>query len=230
MTRHSTEKYTCPHCKKNFQFTKWQSINVTLSPILEERMFDKSLFTEICPTCKKSIFINYDYLYHDMENKILIQHVTNEKSLDTAYKLFSHQDELISQELSYDDDYIIRIVGNYNELVEKLDIFNCGYDDRIIEMCKIFILNSFYESTPEIDLKKNTIEIYFGGDDENDIFGIFVNEELVSTSDFSQELYDELEETYIDILDREDAHELIVSEAWAVNFLAKHTDATFEEL
>ena len=66
-------KITCPACNIEGPYTIWDSVNVDLDPELKSKVMDGSLFTWVCPNCRKSFNAPYSFLYHDMTHAFMIQ-------------------------------------------------------------------------------------------------------------------------------------------------------------
>jgi len=64
-------KITCPNCDTEGPYTVWDSVNVDLDPELKSKVMDGSLFTWVCPNCKKSFNAPYSFLYHDMTHNFM---------------------------------------------------------------------------------------------------------------------------------------------------------------
>ena len=72
-------KITCPACNTEGPYTIWDSVNVDLDPELKSKVMDGSLFTWVCPNCKKSFNAPYSFLYHDMTHNFMV-YFDSEKS------------------------------------------------------------------------------------------------------------------------------------------------------
>jgi hypothetical protein len=72
-------KITCPACNSEGAYTVWDSVNVDLDPDLKSKVMDGSLFTWVCPNCKKSFNAPYSFLYHDMTHNFMV-YFESEKS------------------------------------------------------------------------------------------------------------------------------------------------------
>lgn len=66
-------KITCPDCNTEGTYTVWDSVNVDLDPELKSKVMDGSLFTWVCPNCKKNFNAPYSFLYHDMTHNFMVQ-------------------------------------------------------------------------------------------------------------------------------------------------------------
>ena len=45
--------------------------------------------------------------------------------------------------------YLARIVTSPNQLIEKIQIFDAGKDDRIMELVKLLVTDSLHENNPD---------------------------------------------------------------------------------
>lgn len=66
-------KINCPDCNTEGPYTVWDSVNVDLDLELKSKVMDGSLFTWVCPNCKKSFNAPYSFLYHDMTHNFMVQ-------------------------------------------------------------------------------------------------------------------------------------------------------------
>lgn len=67
----------------------------------------------------------------------------NEKEVGKTQELF------LNARTDMESDYKFRVVVSREELLEKLEIFDAGLDDRVVEVEKIFLLAGIMEKYPE---------------------------------------------------------------------------------
>lgn len=122
---------SCLHCAKTFSVDKVNSVKA--SDALCQSVRSGEYFKWTCPECGREAVLNFPFLYHDEENGVLIL------LTQTPVK-----GEGVPQ------GYRGRVVGTPGELVEKLNIFEAGLDDVVVEMCKYVTLN---ELTKDVTLR-----------------------------------------------------------------------------
>ena len=133
MSRHHIEKVTCPSCHHEGDFELWDSINTALDPEMKEKVLNKSIFLYTCPSCGETFRLNYPTLYHQMEDLIMI-YLVSESEVEKTYEMFYGENALFDFRT---EKYLSRIVTSPNQLVEKIQIFDAGKDDRIMELVKL---------------------------------------------------------------------------------------------
>jgi hypothetical protein len=153
---------------------------VTLDPALRERVLSGSIQKHACPTCKQTFTIDTDLLYHDMKRKFMISYQSapggHTQPVDTRFL------EGIGAMMS---QYQLRFVITWNQLTEKIRIFEAGLDDAQIELMKLFVAQKAFG---HVDFPDDTI--YFAGK-RQPLFGagslrfeIYQNGGLWATSEF----------------------------------------------
>lgn len=146
----------CPACQKDGEFKRYETINITKNPSLRNEIMNRSIFTYICPHCGEKITVSYDCVYLDTENRYCVALIENEVPSEV---------EGISAK-----DYTVRIVNSINSFIEKIALFEDGIDDRVCELCKLFLGESYEE--------QNNAELlaayYSGRDTENDNIHFFL--------------------------------------------------------
>ncbi len=118
----------CPHCKTPQNLSYYSTVNVKLHPELKAKVLDGSLNAQKCSNCAKEINFRSPFLYHDMENSFMIQF--NPKGKMDAVALAQVQEDLKGR------GYIHREVHHYPHLIEKINTFNYGMNDLVIEKIK----------------------------------------------------------------------------------------------
>lgn len=157
MSLPKSDQLTCVKCGTAFPITYWASVNVTLNPELRDEVLNGKIRTQECPSCGQSFFLNLDLLYHDMQNKFMISFhaprpgrqieypdqlnaVTEpEGTLSEEEQHRLMMDMLLAASEKSMADYRRRIVTSWNQLKEKILIFEAGLEDGALEIIKIGI-------------------------------------------------------------------------------------------
>ena len=187
---------TCPKCNKSHPFTIWQSINTSLDPEMKAAVIDLSAFLFECPTCGEKNYVNYSFLYHQMVDKIMIHYASSDKDAEEVCKMLAGDAPAGMLQDMRKNNYLTRLVRTHNELREKIMIFDNGLDDRIIELLKADIFNTFIKDNPD---SKDVEILYFRGDEKNYI-QILADGKSQGIEELSDELYEELAQEYTDKL------------------------------
>ena len=185
---------TCPKCKKISPFTIWSSINTMLDPEMKQAVRDRSAFQFICPDCGLKTYFDYGFLYHRMEDKIMLYYVDSEEDEKAVEQILAGDDPMGMMKDIKEDEYIIRIVRSRNELLEKLEIFDAGLDDRIVELCKVHALAVYQSEHPG----EESIETLYYRDQEGkrNCVLIISDGQKKGMTEIPPQLYDDLKEKY----------------------------------
>ena len=228
MSRCHEEIIKCPNCGHETPFTIWESINTTLNPELKEKVRSDELFKFTCHHCGLTALVDYPFLYHQMEDKIMIYYTSNREDeyvnqlSKTRRLLEDKNNDLLSKIYKIEKQ---RVVATRAEFKEKLQILDAGLDDRVIEMMKLFVASYYFDDNP-----KGTIEdIYFIHSKDETKFIIKHDDNSWGSNNYIQELYDDLKKNYKDVLDRED-NDLIVDAKWASNFIDTYHEQIKKDL
>ena len=62
----------CPECDYQNNVDVYESVKVTIDPDLKEKILDDSFRKFVCENCKFESILEYGFMYHDMDKKILI--------------------------------------------------------------------------------------------------------------------------------------------------------------
>lgn len=139
-------KVTCPNCKKVFETTVFGSLNTSYSPDVIETVINGERFDAKCPYCGFVANLEYDLLYHDMIHGAMIWviHKDNPKYLKKIEEIRASQRP---------PHYVTRIVPDMNGLREKAACLASGKDDRIVELCKVFLVSQLNQQMPDFDIR-----------------------------------------------------------------------------
>ena len=130
---------TCPKCKTGFPITYWTSVNVTLDPHLRECVFSGDIHQYSCPQCGQGVVIQTPLLYHDATRRFMIYFVAErpDKPITWNTKFLEDTARTLPK-------YQFRFVTSWDDLIEKVTIFENGWDDTIIEMLKLFVTEKVF--------------------------------------------------------------------------------------
>lgn len=214
-----SDKITCPKCGQESEFQMWRSINVSLDPEMKRKIVDQSAFDFACPHCGVHTKVVYPFLYHDMGVHMMMYFVSEEE-VEKTYNLFRGEDDKFKNLFAGMDEekYVYRIVTDLNSVREKIMIFDEGYDDRVIELMKIFLQQHMQNQNPEF----KTEAIYFDScmdNNEGTGFVLLSEDGQFASVSFVEEIYDSFKEL-ID-KNRPAIHEddLIIDFEWAAGAL-----------
>ena len=185
--------FTCPKCGKDHPFVIWKSINTTLDPEMKAKVKDRSAFLFECPSCGEKTYVDYGLLYHQMEDRIMIDYAVSDESAEEFIRSLNEEDPtgLLAD---IKKGYLNRIVRSQNELIEKIAIFDEGLDDRIIEVFKIYVLYKFHNENPNCE----DIEILYFRDQNKNCVQVIADGKNQAVAEISAEFYEELCQEYKD--------------------------------
>lgn len=134
------ETIKCPSCHEKSELTVWQSINASDSDLKSDLLKGKiNVFT--CGECGQKALFPSPLLYCDDDKKLVISFSPQEDETK-RHTLFEEikKSSKESGELENYPDYNLRFVTSYNELLEKILIFDAHFNDKVIEVIKLLIL------------------------------------------------------------------------------------------
>lgn len=131
----------CAVCGQTALVDVYDSINVGINPELKDKVKDGSLFVWECPHCGRANLIRRQTLYHDPEQKLMIWLVPQGVLSASEEAAVEQHLATISASMQSSDNnelsgYVLRRVSDVGSLIEKVNIFDAGLDDVVIEMCK----------------------------------------------------------------------------------------------
>ena len=213
MSRHHIEKVTCPSCHHEGDFELWDSINTALDPEMKEKVLNKSIFLYTCPSCGETFRLNYPTLYHQMEDLIMI-YLVSESEVEKTYEMFYGENALFDFRT---EKYLSRIVTSPNQLVEKIQIFDAGKDDRIMELVKLLATDSLLENNPDEEFD----ELRFAVDDDGTNILVIINKGETTGAVDIDDMYDFASSHCTDFKDLRDDEDIVINREWILNKLAE---------
>lgn len=219
------EMITCPKCGKQSGFTIWSSLNTKLNPEEKEKVVTGELFRFTCPECGYCSVVDYGFLYHQMEDHMMIYYVQDDENYKGAYEIFTGkkpngEDSEFKVFEAYGDgmsDYLYRIVKSQNSLREKIRVFDDGKDDRIIEIMKCFVSANILNHHPEI----TDFELFYDGTPDSNDFAIVAADGASLHASVPEGAYEDLQESFSERLpDIKDKKDLLIDADWAMRFVA----------
>lgn len=123
----------CSKCGRSHEAQVYPGINVAETPELKDRVKDGSLFLTECPYCGQRDLVSTSLLYHDPAERLMILLTNEPSSVDPRLLETFRTSEVLAE-------YSARIVTSVGDLIEKVNIFDAGLDDVVLEMCKYVTL------------------------------------------------------------------------------------------
>jgi len=124
---------TCFSCGEKHEVTYYSGINTAEEPELKARVKDGSLFLWECPHCGKTNLVSGQTIYHDPEEKLMIWLLPPGFVPEEKVRLIEKSLTSASETL---EGYTFRRVEDVGSLIEKVNIFDAGLDDTIMELVK----------------------------------------------------------------------------------------------
>ena len=125
---------TCRTCGHTFPITYWGSVNATLDPHLKDEIFSGELRRQQCPACEQQFEVDADLLYHDIERKLMIAYRTS-----AGGQVPSFRSSFLEKMAAALPLHQLRIVTSWNQLKEKILIFEAGLNDTAVEVIKLVV-------------------------------------------------------------------------------------------
>ncbi|MGN1115645.1 MAG: CpXC domain-containing protein [Candidatus Ornithomonoglobus sp.] len=132
----------CPKCEHMSDVTVWSSITVKDSPDLKKDLLAGKVNIFRCPNCEQAGLMPHPMLYSDEDKRLMITFSPTDDAV-VKQQLFEkvQSSSKESGEIEKLEGYNLRFVSDYNELLEKILIFDNGFNDKAIEVIKLMILS-----------------------------------------------------------------------------------------
>ncbi len=132
----------CPKCSQMSEVTVWSSITAKDSEDLKADLLAGRINMFRCSSCEYTALMPHPMLYNDEVKKLMISFsptndpVLKEQMFENIKKSSSESGELVKLE-----GYNLRFITDYNELLEKILIFDNDLNDKTIEVIKLMVLS-----------------------------------------------------------------------------------------
>lgn len=149
----------CPKCEQMSEVTVWSSITVKDSPDLKKDLLHGRINIFRCPNCEQAGLMPHPMLYNEEDKKLMISFSpTNDPVLrEQLYeKVQSSSKE--SGELDKLEGWNLRFVTDYNELLEKVLIFDNDLNDKAVEVIKLMILSQEIDKSEQRSCRFGKLE------------------------------------------------------------------------
>ena len=212
----------CPQCGKPFHATIFDSINTNYDANVAKTILTGERFDATCPRCKFVAHLEYDTLYYDLNHKALIW-VIHKDNPEYPKKITE-----VTHLNMYDKKHI-RIVSSMDELREKVACLESEKDDRIVELCKLFLISQLLDQNPRFSVKT----VFYTYQHGRDIVFFYDVNGKETHCYLDHELYDFVSQLFKQTLDNmRDLDYLSIDSQWAerefTNYFSKdnHSDST----
>ena len=142
MSTTGTKSVACPQCGASSEVKVFKTVNVTTDRNFREQLLSGEMLHFHCPNCGHDAQLRYPMLYNDINNKFMVYFIP-----DAAKDKVT--DEALEKEYGELAGIRRRLVGDFNELKEKIHIFESGLDDRVIEVVKAALKDVVEKRTGE---------------------------------------------------------------------------------
>ncbi|MGB3524775.1 MAG: CpXC domain-containing protein [Flavobacteriales bacterium] len=88
----------CPQCEKQQTIIVWDAVNVLEEPDMKEEVLEQRVNMFVCTGCGKPITVDMPFLYHDPEQRFVVQYVTAEEAGSPEYYEYLYKDGTVVME------------------------------------------------------------------------------------------------------------------------------------
>lgn len=142
----------CPHCHKTEKAKIWVSFNSKENPKITKKVIDDTFFNKECSNCGKLYYLDFTTICRDENQEKAICYISsNEEFVDIAVT-FDNKDipdmyrKIVKSNL--------RLVRDRNVFREKVRIFSMDMDDRVIEVLKVYAIETVRKHGYEGEIKQ----------------------------------------------------------------------------
>ncbi len=210
MNKSVDKKIPCPKCGHQQEFKLWTTIDIYSDPKMRDAVLSQSLFSYKCDGCGYAAPLNYPCVYNDPKNKLVFYVFPNYKD-----EHLQQLDNAQTQKM-LDDGYVFRVVRSGNELAEKIVIFDHELDDRVIELCKLYMVRELKKQRSDFKV----MSAYYNHGKEGHLVVVFDENGKGVTAPLPEDMYEKMKDSFASYLeDYPSEEELVVDVQWALEAL-----------
>ena len=137
-----------------------------------------------------------------------------ESEVEKTYEMFYGENALADYRT---EKYLYRIVTSANQLVEKIQIFDAGKDDRVMELVKLLATDSILKNDPDIEFD----ELRFAVEDGTNLL-VLINKGEVTGAVNIDNTYEFASSHYNDFKNLRDDEDIVINQEWILNKLSEN--------
>ena len=190
-------RYTCSQCGHSYSTTLYQSVDANERPDLKRKLLEGSLYETTCPHCGSVSFLLYSCLYMDSRRSFMI-HLAQDEAGRHVF-----DDMPLSR-------FTLRIVQDWNDMREKVVLFDRGIDDRAVEIMKCIRIEQLRKKNPAL-----TIESIYYQPQDGGKFIVLSPDTALATIRFDRGLYHAVQKQVLPQIDSTLASSRMIDADWA---------------
>ena len=144
-------------------------------------------------------------------------YLVSESEVEKTYEMFYGENALFDFRT---EKYLSRIVTSPNQLVEKIQIFDAGKDDRIMELVKLLATDSLLENNPDEEFD----ELRFAVDDDGTNILVIINKGEITGAVDIDNMYEFASSHCDDFKDLRDDEDIVINREWILNKLTEEEE------
>ena len=141
-------------------------------------------------------------------------YLVSESEVEKTYEMFYGENALFDFRT---EKYLARIVTSPNQLVEKIQIFDAGKDDRIMELVKLLATDSILKNDPD----KEFDELRFAVDADGTNILVIINKGEITGAVDIDNMYEFASSHCTDFKDLRDDEDIVINREWILNKLTE---------
>ncbi len=142
MSNTEMKKISCPKCSYVNEMRVFKTINATSDPQFREDLLSGKLFNFQCLGCGYEAALKYPVLYNDVRSRFMVYYIPDNDRAELT-------DPALEKEYDSLPDITRRLAESFNVMKEKIHIFECGLDDRAVELTKLAVSEIVSKKTGE---------------------------------------------------------------------------------